>query len=126
MGWCCPLRTGTSGSSFDSSRLWSGFASLDVAEVRDHRLVVEGLRRDDDLHPAVVAVQVGALALVADEAMAVAEIEDLGDGVHETADYFTGGRPPSSARALPTREEVGSRRNPSRVTQRQPSGTAPS
>ena len=55
---------------------------LEVAEVTDHVTVVERGRPNLDLSDGIVPVRMFADTLVVQQAMAVAEVDPLGDGVH--------------------------------------------
>ena len=61
-------------------------AALDLVEIDDHPLPVEALGLDGDDRPAVVAVQMPALALVMQEPMAVTEVDFSGNAEHVRKD----------------------------------------
>ena len=56
--------------------------ALDVGKIEDHAALVELLRLDHDHRPAVVAVQIAALAGVIQQAMAVTEVDFASDSKH--------------------------------------------
>ena len=56
---------------------------LDVAEIDQHAPVIQFVRFENDDGLAVVSVEVAALALVVEQAMAVAEVDFSGNAIHE-------------------------------------------
>ena len=54
---------------------------VDIAEIHDHAPVVQVLADNLHFNPAVVTVEMTTLSLVVEQAMAVAEIDVLGDSV---------------------------------------------
>ena len=54
----------------------------DQGEIGHHGLIVERGRGDLDFDAAVVAMQVGALPLIAEKSVSVAEMDAFGDPVH--------------------------------------------
>ena len=60
----------------------AGDDPLDVGEVEHHAAVVKLLGLDGDDGVAVVPMQVAALAVVVEQAMAVAEVDFSGDAEH--------------------------------------------
>lgn len=56
---------------------------LDIVEVDDHAALIERLGAELNLHFRVVPMQEPALAVVIEQAMAVAEMDFFGDGVHK-------------------------------------------
>ena len=56
--------------------------ALDVAEVGDHVAAVEPIGAHLDFGDGVVAVRMLADAVVVEQAMAVAELDALGDEIH--------------------------------------------
>src|SRR5687767_3735016 len=84
---------------------------LDVPEVDHHAALVELARPHRDLGPAVVPVQVLALALVAQQPVAVAERDDLRHGIAHVGLSYSMCCPPSIGMTAPVMKSVPSTQN---------------
>lgn len=63
--------------------VYPGFCVVpDIAEITDHSQFIENHRLQPDYSGCIVAMQMTALACVVEQAVAIAEVDLFGNGVH--------------------------------------------